>query len=643
MIPDNYRFEILEGHIVRTIHILPDGDTQTWDIYLENVFWGGKIEFPMDVEPEVRNKILWMHEMTEEEFEKTGEYNAKGASTGVLCIYCNDKVREMNFLMLSNMTQMRECFLSFKHRNAKAYLRNGKFHLKFEWAVFAAKLESFSIDSARVIVDKNHSVDIDVSNLQTRQFRKVKISIPLESIAEQETNINNPIRMEIMSEGDKLTFHIGNRQKKSLPSKFYYVPISSAFYRDKAFYVRKNDHQHYTLMVRNKEEAEYDRNIMKYEGKCISWLMYHAGAWKKKHRDEQINLYYEKNAFKAEEGTFEVFLKACKFGTSQNYYIIDKNSPDWERVKDVPGVVPKFSKMHYWLIYTADNLIASETASHMTIFRSTNKYIRKAILEKKFIFLQHGVTYLKRQGRTSAFLKGREGEPDYIVVDSMKEANIVAKMLEIPIKRCIIAGLPIFSTLEYNHINEDSDDIVTIMLTWKPSEEHMMDDFEKTSYYKNVCRIYEIMKERVPKEKIQIVLHPKIAENMGECDLLKAVWKGTIAEALRRTKLLITDYSSVCYNSFYQGAGVIFYQPDCKKYEKEVGTLIPKENEYIGYRTKKEEELIAYLDEGIEDSKILLKVFRNEEYVARYKTINEFTDGNNIERLVTFLHMKELV
>ena len=225
----------------------------------------------------------------------------------------------------------------------------------------------------------------------------------------------------------------------------------------------------------------------------------------------------------------------------------------------------------------------------------------------------------------------------------MKEANIVAKMLEIPIKRCIIAGLPIFSTLEYNHINEDSDDIVTIMLTWKPSEEHMMDDFEKTSYYKNVCRIYEIMKERVPKEKIQIVLHPKIAENMGECDLLKAVWKGTIAEALRRTKLLITDYSSVCYNSFYQGAGVIFYQPDCKKYEKEVGTLIPKENEYIGYRTKKEEELIAYLDEGIEDSKILLKVFRNEEYVARYKTINEFTDGNNIERLVTFLHMKELV
>lgn len=53
--------------------------------------------------------------------------------------------------------------------------------------------------------------------------------------------------------------------------------------------------------------------------------------------------------------------------------------------------------------------------------------------------------------------------------------------------------------------------------------------------------------------------------------------------------------------------------------------------------------MIAYLDEGIEDSKILLKVFRNEEYVARYKTINEFTDGNNIERLVTFLHMKELV
>lgn len=48
--------------------------------------------------------------------------------------------------------------------------------------------------------------------------------------------------------------------------------------------------------------------------------------------------------------------------------------------------------------------------------------------------------------------------------------------------------------------------------------------------------------------------------------------------SIKKAKLLITDYSSIAYNSFYQGTGVIFYQPDLRLYERENGKLIPNDD-----------------------------------------------------------------
>ena len=43
----NYKFEIVEGHIVRITHYDKKNNEQIWNIYLENIFWGGRIKFPM--------------------------------------------------------------------------------------------------------------------------------------------------------------------------------------------------------------------------------------------------------------------------------------------------------------------------------------------------------------------------------------------------------------------------------------------------------------------------------------------------------------------------------------------------------------------------------------------------------------------
>ena len=67
-----YHFEIVRGHIVQIKYGFPDGGEQIWNIYLENIFWGGKISFPMYVEEDALDRILWLYDLKPEEFMETG-------------------------------------------------------------------------------------------------------------------------------------------------------------------------------------------------------------------------------------------------------------------------------------------------------------------------------------------------------------------------------------------------------------------------------------------------------------------------------------------------------------------------------------------------------------------------------------------
>ena len=638
-----YQFEVVEGHIVQIKYINHIGHEQIWNIYLENIFWGGRIKFPMHVEDNATDRILWMYDLKPEEFMETGEYHAKGPSTGVVCVYTNKKYNEMYFIMFTNRQQMYKRFIHFSHRLEHVGFKKDCFHISFHVCVYSDKWKDYRIERTTLVLDRNHRFNIDLKLRKKKRYAKTKYIVPLDSIISQETFINNPIHVEVEIDGEILEFNVGHKTKKKKPDKFYYVPIASTYYKDKALFIRGNVNQNYTLVVRDKEPIEYDKDFLSLEDKLHSFSMYHMGRIKRFFRKIPVNLYYEKNSMKAEEGTFEIFLASLNSEKSRNYFILDKNSPQWEQLSKHPNVVAKYSGQYYELIYSADCFISTETPSHLNVHRALNKYVRKTLLEKKFVFLQHGVTYLKCQGVGSVFGKGKEGEPDYIVVGSEKEAKAVAEMLNIPQKRCVNTGLPVFDTIDYKHISEKSDDIVTIMMTWKPSEEHMLTHFEDSGYYRHTRTVYKLIKKYIPEPQIQIVPHPKVAELIGRTDLSEIVWKGTVSEALKHTKLLITDYSSVSYNAFYQGAAVIFYQLDLEEYQKEVGKLVPKDREYIGFRVTEEKVLEQYIRKGIQEGYINLEYLRSEEFEKRYRTINQHSDGKNIARIVEFLKQEKII
>ena len=180
------------------------------------------------------------------------------------------------------------------------------------------------------------------------------------------------------------------------------------------------------------------------------------------------------------------------------------------------------------------------------------------------------------------------------------------------------------------------------MLTWKPYEEQLY-DFEQSSYYQNVIEIANMLKKYIDRDNIILISHPKAESLLINTDLKNSIWNKSISEALEKTKLLITDYSSVCYNTFYQGGGVIFYQPDLQLYESENGPLIPDKDEYIGKRVFNIKELEKLIKKTIKNKKINLDEVRTKKFEENYKTINEFSDGKNIDRIYEKLTQLNIV
>ena len=469
------------------------------------------------------------------------------------------------------------------------------------------------------------------------------VFIPMENILE-DPDINNILQVRFKTMGIQMGFGIAKKRFRVPMAKDYFAPLDRIFFKDKniVLILRRNNRGVLTLVKRFIDPYELTGTYKFWESKPVSGFLYHLGHFMIKHSKKKVNLYFEKETAKAEEGAFNVFELTLKEKTSDNYFIIDPASEDYQRIKDTANVITKYSPKYYWLLYRANAIISTEAASHLNILRSANRYLRLKMVEYKFIFLQHGVTFMKRHEKASAFVVNREAHPDYIFVGSEKEQDIVAEMLKMTENRILITGLPIFSTIEYKHIEQSSEDYVTIMLTFKPYEE-TLDDFQNSRYYKAIIDLYNIAKKYVPEDKILIVAHPRIQYLLETTDLKDRMWQKPVSDVLAITKLMVTDYSSVAYNSFYQGSGVIYYQEDLAEYELACGQLIPTDEEYIGHRAFSLDDFDKIMNDVTEDGHIIMSKARTKEQEANYAQINQFSDGKNAERIYDELVKHELI
>ena len=195
-----------------------------------------------------------------------------------------------------------------------------------------------------------------------------------------------------------------------------------------------------------------------------------------------------------------------------------------------------------------------------------------------------------------------------------------------------MSGLPKF---DKSVLSEGADRIV-VMLTWRPWEYNQaVTDFEQTDYYKMLDRIIKAVPEEY-KDKLIALPHPIIAEvaaENGASDVWKyAVFDEKYDDILKKTRLLITDYSSISYDAFYRGSGIIFCwseKDECMKQYGPSTRLMLTEDLAFGP--------VAY-DENISD--IIRDMYVNgptEEHRKRYGNIVQYHDGRNSDRVISMM------
>lgn len=451
----------------------------------------------------------------------------------------------------------------------------------------------------------------------------------------------NPCQLLLTVNGETVIYNIYKKapfnRKKQFGFKHsrreYFIPMVMTYYKPYAIHIRRSDKGSLVLIKRLMEPIESTFYFKLMESKSVSWLLFQAGRicshipGRKK-----IALMYEKNAAKADEGVFELFQLCLSSKKTNSYFVLERNCPAYDRLGGSRNVVVKFSPKYYWLLFNANYFISSEATAHLNILNSNNPYIRWTTMRHPFVFLQHGIIFMKPLGRRSTYTCGRAGQANYIVVSSEKERQVVSNMMRLPPEKVWNTGLMMFDYIPYHHLNQASKDKVTIMLTWKAYEEHLP-DFEASTYYQYTMKAFQLLQKYIDRSRINIVAHPRAYDLLMSTSIHDLVWQKPISEALAESKLLITDYSSVCWNVMFHGGGVVFLQPDLEEYERYMGKLVPKPHEYTGRRVLDFDSLDRVLANGIQNGSINLSYFRTPADEAMYATINEHHDGKNTERV----------
>lgn len=515
-----------------------------------------------------------------------------------------------------------------------------KRYLKIVWFGGIRNTFNSEITDCKLVIDDqvSQSFDMPVSHRLIKdsdRFGKKFITtfkFKTSDFLRENAEINCMIKVHLTINGFDTAYSLSMKQDAIKDRREYYIPMNSIYYRGFALHTRRTLNGNLVVVRRLMEPVEHTFQFRFFESKCISACMYYLGKLYQAVFRKNHYLFYEKFAEKSEEGVFDLF-RVIYNKYKKSYFVIDKHSPDFVDIQDIKHVISKFSFTYYLLFFISNTYISTDSPTHLNIIRSNNRYIRKKMIDgTKFVFLQHGIVYMKNLGINSPYSCGKESEPTYMIVSSSKELDVCSQMLHLDQSRFLKTGIPIFSKIPYKHIHQDSDDTVVIMLTWKPYEEYLS-DFEKSSYYSNTIAIYNSLTKYLPADKIIIACHPKVQSLAENTHLAPRIWHEPLSKALEKGKLLITDYSSVCYNTFYQGGAVIFFQEDIERYESSNGPLIPEPDEYIGERVFSIDELDALLDTSIQDGTIALDRLRTSEHELRYQSINEFHDGKNIERI----------
>lgn len=254
----------------------------------------------------------------------------------------------------------------------------------------------------------------------------------------------------------------------------------------------------------------------------------------------------------------------------ESYYIIDKDSPDREKLLSLGNIVNYRSLKHYLLFIGAKYKISTHI---MGFSPNTYFYTRYRFLIHIFgkqIFLQHGVI----KDDIPALYSEKVGV-DIFICGAKPEYDFVSKTFHYLNGEVKYTGLARFDAL----FDFETKNQILIMPTWRiPLKFMTAAEVENSVYIRSWNEILNSKKlcEFVEKTGTDIIFYPHfemqkylyLFSSKSEKIKLASMKDYDVQTLLKESKLLVTDFSSVYFDFAYMQKPVIYFQFDRESFFK---------------------------------------------------------------------------
>lgn len=238
----------------------------------------------------------------------------------------------------------------------------------------------------------------------------------------------------------------------------------TAFYCKDGYMVTREDHFLSFEKCSNREQAKRRQKFLTTlkNGKSDRKACYALNALTihKKFKRKQIWLISDRVNIADDNGE-ALFRYLCsqKGCDLDEYFVIQKDSLDFERLSEIGKVVDYFSHKHKMLHLMADVIISSSGDDFIiNPFRKFFAPYRKFLSEQKFVFLQHGIIKDDLSGWLNRYNKNISG----FVTSAVDEYNSIVNGYYFYDEETVwLTGL-----LRYDILYHDEEKVITIMSTW---------------------------------------------------------------------------------------------------------------------------------------------------------------------------------
>lgn len=326
------------------------------------------------------------------------------------------------------------------------------------------------------------------------------------------------------------------------------------------------------------------------------------------------------------------------------YFALSKDSKDLDRMKKY-GKVIKFNSLSFYLKYLNSEVVIS---SHMDDFinkpfRGRQIYLNY-LLKRKYVFLQHGIT----KDNLSGWLSKYNNKIDLFICSAIKEYNSILLPDYMYDKNVVkLTGLPRYDNLLVN--DEFLENIIALMPTWRTNlvgevitgsqDRSYNSNFKDSEYFKFYNGIISNKKIQSILKKydfeILFCLHPAMKgqyKDFEKNEFTDIIFYPNYQEVFKKSKFLITDYSSVFFDFSYLKKPILYTQFDVESLTENHG--IYKER-IFEYEEDGFGDVVYNLDDAVNK---IISIIENgckmeDKYKKRVDKFFKYKDDKNCERV----------